>query len=211
MAASPRRQDFDGETDAGLPPEERSRAETYLLLAHLLHAPPTAELLDALGALEGNPSEFGEALGGLARAARETLPAQLADEYRRLFEGMPEATLMPYGSHYLTGKLFGRPLAELRIAMARLGLARSDDTREPEDHVASVLEIMAGLILGSFSEAPATLQEQGQFFDAHLWTWMPAFFRDLEQTAEGGFYAWVGSLGGRFIEVEREAFDLLGA
>ncbi|MGH6906153.1 MAG: TorD/DmsD family molecular chaperone [Geminicoccaceae bacterium] len=124
---------------------------------------------------------------------------------------MPEAKLMPYASHYLTGKLFGRPLAELRIAMARLGLARRDDAREPEDHIASVLEVMAGLILGSFGDAPASLWAQRRFFEAHVWTWTPAFFGDLERVGEGGFYARAGSFGRGFIEVERQAFEMLGA
>jgi TorA maturation chaperone TorD len=192
-------------------PEEESRAETYLLLAHLLHAPPAAGLLAALGALEGDPSELGQALAALARTARETPPAQVADQYRQLFEGVPTARLMPYGSHYLTGKLFGRPLAELRIAMAYLGLARSDEAREPEDHVASVLEVMAGLILGNFGDGPASLRQQRQFFDAHFGTWVPAFFGDLEQTAEGGFYARAGSFGRAFLAIEVKAFEMLGA
>ena len=121
---------------------------------------------------------------------------------------MPKAKLMPYGSHYLTGKLFGRPLAELRIAMSRLGIGRSDDAREPEDHVASVLEVMAGLILGSFGAGTATLPAQRQFFDAHVRTWLPAFFGDLE--AEAGFYARLGAFGRRFLEIERQAFEMLG-
>jgi nitrate reductase assembly molybdenum cofactor insertion protein NarJ len=76
---------------AGRAPEERSRAETYPLLAHLLHAPPTAELLGALGALESDGSELGQALAGLAQAAREMPPARVAAEYRQLFEGVPKA------------------------------------------------------------------------------------------------------------------------
>ena len=191
-----------------VPDEERSRAEVYLLLAHLLRAPPKAELLGALAALEGDGSELGQALGALARAARETAPARVGAAYRELFEGMPKARLMPYGSHYLTGKLFGRPLAELRIAMARLGIGRSDDAREPEDHAASVLEVMAGLILGSFGAAPATLPQQRRFFDAHVRTWMPAFFSDLE--GQAGFYARVGAFGRGFLEIERQAFEMLG-
>jgi TorA maturation chaperone TorD len=210
MPGSDRAQALDGEAGAGLAPEEQSRAETYLLLAHLLHGPPGAGLLDALGVLAGDASELGRARAALAQAARETAPAAVASEYRALFEGLPEAKLMPYGSHYLTGKLFRRPLAELRIAMARLGLARRDDAREPEDHITSVLEIMAGLILGSFGDGPASLREQRGFFEAHLGTWTPAFFGDLERVAEGGFYARTGSFGRCFIEVERQAFALLG-
>lgn len=193
---------------AAVADEERSRAEFYLLLAHLLRAPPEAGLLGALGALEGDASALGQALAALALAARETTPTRVAAAYRDLFEGMPKAKLMPYGSHYLAGKLFGRPLAELRIAMSDLGAVRSDQAREPEDHVASVLEVMAGLILGRFGAAPAPLAEQRRFFEAHVRTWTPAFFGDLE--AEAGFYARVGAFGRRFLEVERQAFEMLG-
>jgi hypothetical protein len=81
MAASHVRKELDGETGVGLAPEEQSRAETYLLLAHLLHAPPAARLLDALGALEGDPSELGLARAALARAARATAPPEVATSW----------------------------------------------------------------------------------------------------------------------------------
>ena len=67
---------------------------------------------------------------------------------------------------------------------------------------------MAGLILGSFGAAPATLPEQRRFFEAHVRTWTPAFFSDLE--GQAGFYARVGAFGRRFLEVERQAFEMLG-
>jgi TorA maturation chaperone TorD len=69
---------------------------------------------------------------------------------------------------------------------------------------------MAGLILGRFGDGPAALPEQRRFFEDHVRTWMPTFFGDLEASAGDGFYARVGGLGARFLELECQAFDLLG-
>ena len=71
--------------------------------------------------------------------------------------------LTPYASYYLTGLLYDKPLAELRRDMENLGIAPDDDNKEPEDHIASLCEIMHGLILGSFGVS-VSLRDQKNFF-----------------------------------------------
>lgn len=51
--------------------------------------------------------------------------------------------------------------------MSAYGATESDDGSEPEDHAASVLEVMAGLIDGRFGQ-PASIEQQKQFYDAHI-------------------------------------------
>jgi len=197
-------------TDAGtsaLPDEEILRAQGYGLLANLLARPPEAEMLHALATVEGDDSPLGAAFSALAAAARATDADAVAAEYGTLFIGVTGGELSPYGSYYLTGFLNEKPLAELRGDMARLGIARDDSVKEPEDHIASLCEMMAGLIAGAFG-APAALAEQRAFHDRHIAPWAPRFFADLEASSSAGFYRAVGTLGRRFLEIESQAFAL---
>ena len=61
---------------------------------------------------------------------------------------------MPYSSYYLTGTLYGRPLARLRETLRLLGIEKVGGPSEPEDHAASLCEIMANFITGPLA-APA--------------------------------------------------------
>ena len=69
--------------------------------------------------------------------------------------------LVPFASYYRTGFLNEKPLAKLRGDMARLGIARAESVKEPEDHIAALCEMMAGLITGAFG-APQGLAAQQQ-------------------------------------------------
>jgi TorA maturation chaperone TorD len=122
-----------------------------------------------------------------------------------LFAGLGQGALLPYASHYLTGSLYGRPLARLRETFGRLGIERDRGHSEPEDHVAILCEIMASLIGGDLAVPPGADRE---FFEKHLARWIRRFFVDLENVKSADFYARVGSLGRTFVDVETEAFAL---
>jgi TorA maturation chaperone TorD len=113
--------------------------------------------------------------------------------------------LSPYASHYLTGAVYGRPLARLRDALRHLGIEKAAGRSEPEDHAAILCEIMTGLVGGDIA-APAGADRE--FFEKHLAPWIRRFFLDLERAQSADFYARVGALGRTFIEVETEAFAL---
>lgn len=187
--------------------EDRHRARCYRLLSHLLAHVPQGETLAVVGALEGDASLLGQAIDTLAAAARDTTPERADDEYHDLFIGVGRGELVPHGSFYLTGFLNEKPLARLRQDMARLGVERAEDTHEPEDHIASVCEIMAGLIEGSFG-TPASLPEQAAFFDRHVAPWALQFFTDLENAEAAVLYRPVGTLGRLFMDIETTAFEM---
>ncbi len=92
--------------------------------------------------------------------------------------------------------------------MARLGIESSPGLSEPEDHVASLLEMMQGLITGLFG-APLVLAEQRAFFDTHLGSWMPRFLNDLEQAKSARFYRAVAMVGRVFLAIETQAFAMV--
>jgi len=188
-------------------PEEALRAQLYRLLARLLAAPPDQTLLDLTAGLGGDDSPLGQGLEGLARAAARATPAAAAEEYFDLFIGIGRGELVPYASFYLTGFLNERPLARLRGDMAELGIVRAAEVKEPEDHIAALCEMMAGLIEGSFG-APAGLAGQRRFFERHIAPWAARFFADLETARAAVLYVPVGTVGSAFMAIETSAFAM---
>jgi TorA maturation chaperone TorD len=81
--------------------------------------------------------------------------------------------------------------------------------KEPEDHVAALCVVMAGLIDGSYG-MPQPLAVQRVFFETHMAPWIGRFFADLEGAQAAVFYAAVGRLGRRFVEIESAAFAMDG-
>ena len=190
--------------------EDAFRAQWYGLLAAVLRTPPGRAELERLAALAGDETDFGQDVSALAEAAREALsgdPKALQQENFDLFVGVGRGELLPYGSYYLAGFLYEKPLAKLRGDMRRLGIARAEGVREPEDHIAALMEMMSGLITGAFGEA-ADLATQRHFFAVHLGSWAPRFFEDLETAEAARFYRAVGRLGRRFLAIEAEAFEM---
>lgn len=195
----------DPDVESGVSEEDLLRANVYLLLGQLLAKPPDRATLDMVGGLEGDDSGMGQALNTLAAAARASTPEAVDDEYHALFIGVGQGELNPYGSYYLTGFLYEKPLANLRFDMTELGIARTEDVHEPEDHIAALCEMMCGLITGAFG-VPADLVEQQKFFSAHIAPWAHRFFEDLERARSAAFYMPVGTVGRLFMEIENQAF-----
>jgi TorA maturation chaperone TorD len=184
---------------------DAARAQEYALLATLLVRAPDAALLAQLGALRGDASPLGLAHAALGEAASATTAERVEREYFDLFIGLGRGELLPYGSYYLTGFLHERPLARLREDLGKIGIERSEGVAEPEDHAAIVLEIMAGVIGGTF---PAPAGTDRDLFERHLAPWIGRFFSDLERAEAADFYRRVGELGRIFMDVETEAFAL---
>lgn len=186
---------------------DQSRVHVYRLLARLLREPPDTALLAILTQMTGDDSELGRAITDLANAAAASSLAASRDEYNVLFIGLGRGILTPFGSYYLTGFMHEKPLARLRDDMRPLGIARSDDVKDPEDHVAALMEMMAGLIDGSFGAAQP-LSAQRAFFDRHVASWTSHFFKDLEGCASANFYKPVGRIGRLFMAIEQGAFEM---
>jgi len=184
--------------------EDALRADLYGLLATLLSGPPSSEVIASTAGLSGDSSELGVAVNELARLAATSTPADLAREYNALFIGLGRGELLPYGSFYLTGFLHEKPLALLREHMKAFGIARNEDVKEPEDHIATLCEMMAGLIRGAFG-APLKPKDQEAFFNTHVAPWAEHFFTDLEKASGSVFYAPVGKIGRAFMRIEIEA------
>ena len=94
--------------------------------------------------------------------------------------------------------------------MAVRGITRAQNVYEPEDNIASLMEMMGGMIVGRFG-TPATLEDQKTFFNKHIAPWAAHFFSDLEAAKNSVLYASLGTLGRAFMEIEREAFRMTSA
>lgn len=184
---------------------ETARSLVYRLLGHTLAQPPDAGLLSRLACLDGDDSAIGTALRELANQARNTTVDAARTEYDALFIGIARGELVPYASFYLTGFLHERPLARLRADLARLGLARLPGRSDPEDHIATICEVMASLI-----ERPGS-PAQAEFFSRHLDPWGTGFFTDLERAASARFYRSIGAIGRLMIELDRQGFAYAAA
>lgn len=187
--------------------EDRARAQIYRLLGVLLGNPPSSDLLGGLASLQGDDTLLGRASKNLAALAQRTTPFDLEKEYNNLFVGLGRGELLPYASYYLTGFLNEKPLADLRSDLMARGIKTRSDIKEPEDHIGTLCEIMAGIIAGEFP-CDSDLPSQKAFFDAHLAKWAALFFTDLEEARSAIFYAPVGSLGRAFMTVETDAFAI---
>ncbi|NNE52287.1 MAG: molecular chaperone TorD family protein [Sulfitobacter sp.] len=191
-------------------PEDRLRADLYNFLGLMLSGPPDQMLLDQCAGLSGDETELGQAIAALARVAKASKPRRVQSEFNALFIGVGRGELLPYASYYLTGFLNEKPLAQLRTDMVAQGMTRSENVFEPEDNIASLMEMMAAMIVGRFRD-PAPLEAQKAFFNKHIAPWAGHFFADLEAARNSVLYASLGSVGNAFIEIEREAFRMTAA
>jgi TorA maturation chaperone TorD len=196
---------MSGEPSPTMDEIDLARSREYSLLSVLLLRSPDAHMLGRLAALVGDASPIGTAHAAVAQAARRLDAEQVGREYFNLFVGVGRGELLPYASFYLTGSLNGRPLAVLRQTLQRLGIERVAGLTEPEDHAGILCEVMAALTGGSIA-APAHASQD--FFVEHLAPWMPRLFHDVERAGFADFYASVGALGRRFMEIEIESLTL---
>lgn len=195
-------QDSDDVLDA----VEQARGQLYLLLANLLRdAPSVGTLREIAGLGQAGEGAIGAALAELARQAGATTAEAAAREHFTLFVGVGRGELVPFASYYRTGFLYERPLVKVREDLRILGVQRGDESGDPEDGIAFLCEVMAGMALRRFASAP--LFERA-FFNRHLAPWAEGFFADLERADAADFYRAVGRLGKEFIAVERDAFAL---
>ena len=187
--------------------EDQLRADMYSFLANLLRAEPSAELVDQLTKLESDESPIGKSIKTLSKLASSLDLPTIRDEYVRIFIGVGRGEILPFASYYLTGFLKDKPLAKLRNDMKEIGIELAENVKEPEDHIASLFDMMSGLILGKFSKR-FSIGEQKEFFNKHLASWVDLLMRDIESSRIAVFYSPIGTIGREFMEIERSSFSM---
>ncbi|BDY06992.1 molecular chaperone TorD family protein [Ferrimonas sp. YFM] len=189
-----------------VPELQQFRADIYQLLAALLRSAPSQDLMDFLSQLEVSSDEDGEmvrAWSGLKLAAQTYSVESVTQEYTDLFIGLGHGEVIPYASWYMTGTLMDTQLVQLRQDLARLGFAREEQVKEPEDHIAAICEVMAVLLL----ETPQHVQLS--FWNKHLKPWADRLWSDLANAKAAAFYAAVAHLAEQFFTQEADEFAAL--
>lgn len=206
-------------------PEDGARAAFYALLARLFTTGPDAALLAAIAAAaplsvatstgEGGDDTADDGAQGLA-AAWEALRAASAagdaaairQEYDDLFVGVGKSEVNLHASHWLTGFMMEKPLAELRSTLAGLGLGRRADAQMVEDHVAAVFETMRILVGGGDSIAPVPFVVQKTFFEQHVAPWTFRCLDEIVMSPLAIYYGAVAQFANKFLAIERDAFAI---
>jgi len=194
--------------NAPLPAEEAARADLYALLARLLYAGPTAELLQGIADAEGMAapdSVLGQAWDALRAACASTSVSSAAQEYDDLFIATGRAPVSIYASHYLSANGKEQTLVNLRGELSRLGLQRQADAVEPEDHLAGLLDVMRHLILRA-GDGDVALQEG--FFRSYLAPCYRPFAAALQEQPQARFYRQLTQLFVCFLDIEVECFQI---
>lgn len=191
--------------------EDRGRTDLYALLARLLYAGPDRALLDSLVRHEdlfgADDVPLGRAWRALARAARDADPEALRLEYDSKFVGVGKAEVTLYTSYYLTAAGRERVVVALRDELRELGLVRTGDTHEPEDHIAALCEVMRHLVsLGSDDHA---IGRQRQFFMRYISTAYIQLTDAILGTAATQFYKDVARVARVFFDIESQSFEMV--
>lgn len=200
-----------------LHPEDQARADFYALLAALYAGGPDGALLQAIARAPalGVPAfidrdaakamELASAWEMLQAASAAMVAEAAGQEYVELFVGVGKCEVNLHGSHWLTGFMMDKPLAELRATLAGLGLARKPDATMVEDHVSALCETMRLLIAGAAGRAPADPAVQRRFFDAHIAPWFERCTAAIRTHALANYYRRVAEFTECFLALERES------
>lgn len=125
-----------------------------------------------------------EALGVVDESIPHLRLLELQNEYVRLFiNSMPEVPCPPYGSVYLEGRCMGESTVELLELYQKYGLT----TDEMPDHIAVELEFL--FYLHHLLERGEAVESDLARILEHLDSWVPVFFKRIEEHDRTGFYS----------------------
>ena len=192
--------------------EDRVRADLYALVAALFAAAPGPEFLAALAAAPELPDDPDSPLAApynaLLRASR-AMDADAADqEYTELFIGVGKSEVNLHASHWMSGFMMDKPLAELRADLAGLGLARREASIMLEDHLSAVAETMRLLVAGGEGRPPSPLAVQRAFFDAWIASWAFDCCTAISGCPLANYYRGAAELTRAFLAIERDSFAM---
>jgi len=129
---------------------------------------------------------------------------ELAADFSQLFLTDAKKGAPPYASVYLseTGQLFEAPHHEMVAIFEKEGLMIDPDFKEPADHIAIQLDYLGNLIMKE-SEYPA--QEQAEFINQQLLSWLGKFVNATKRVNNSGFYQGVCQLLLAYVEQDLAA------
>ncbi|MGQ8817672.1 Tat proofreading chaperone DmsD [Serratia sp. NA_13] len=176
-------------------------ALTGRVLGVLLYAPPESvdgqQLLATLSESEwvkewpyGDAEQLQTAAALIASGIEDEQEESLAEAYQRLFVGPDTLPAPLWGSVYLDKEnvLFGNSTLRLRRWLRSNGIDAQHDRNEPEDHIGTLLMMVAWLA----EEHQGGLVEQ--LLTKHLLPWAPRYLELLQANAQHPFYQGLAQL-----------------
>ncbi|GAB6051485.1 molecular chaperone TorD [Magnetospira thiophila] len=178
----------------------------------------TPEGLAFLSSLAAHPTLNGitETLRSLVEGMDDlqSCSLDLASAYARLFLGVGgHRAAPPYESAYVSprGTLFQEPTKAMADLLRELELSLSDDLKEPPDHIAVQLNVVAELAermnaaerSGDRVTMDVWREKQIDMLDAHLLSWLRPFSEDCRRHDPSPFYATVATATVSFLEQDR--------
>ena len=194
-------------------PEDQARAEIYALLSNLFYRPPPQQLLQTIATgqtlcNDGADSGFCRAWRALQQAAANADAEAVKEEFDTAFIGTGRQPVMLYGSFYLAGFLNDKPLAQLRGELTQMGLTRSGNRHETEDHISALCDVMRFLIVGDHDVPSATLEVQRDFFLRYIKSWNTQLCDTVTSANATLFYKHVAQFAREFFDLENESFAI---
>jgi len=190
--------------------EDAARAQLYALIGRLFYGPPDANLLaeihQSAGAESGehDDTRLGAAWRALQEGCGSVSPAMIRQEYDDLFVGVGRAPVTPYLFGYAEPFAPDRHLVRLRDQLTEWGFLRRNNVFEVEDHVSALSDVMRLII-----EEGRPLEEQQLFFASFVYPGALLFFAAVQQAPAAAFYKLVVAFAHAFVEVEKEAFEMV--
>ena len=189
--------------------ELRDRAEIYKILSQLFFYPEDdffeklseigdfiKRILEEVYNSEGLLEEFIEAIEEL----RTLPPQELQAEHTRLFiNSYPTLPTPPYESAYREMLLMGDYAEEVGKYYSLYNLEVPEDL---PDHISYELDFMRFLL----EEGDTELARE--FFEEHIFQWVPDFVSDLRNESRLKFYKFVANFLDDFLEREKKEFHI---
>ena len=187
------------------------RAALYGVFAHLFADRPSAELLERIAEADqmivAEDSILAREWQALCLVAGSVDPAAVSNEFDALFVSTSLPPVSLYASSYMSGRLRGQLLAELREDLARIGYARAEQSAEYEDHFSALCDVMRGLI-GESTVSEDAVEQQQVFFQHYLAPWHGRLFEKVDKAVGADFYRKVARVADVFLTHETQYFEL---
>ena len=193
-------------------PEDQARADLYAVLARLFADAPDAAFLATLGGAERLADPLAKPMAAAWNRLLDASAAMDADaaaqEYTDLFVGVGKSEVNLHASHWESGFMMEKPLAELRGELDDLGLARKSAATMLEDHLAALCETMRIMIAGVGDRRPSSMTEQRNFFQKRLLPWIFDCCAAIEKSSLANYYRRVAEFTTLFMALERDSIAM---
>jgi TorA maturation chaperone TorD len=140
---------------------------------------------------------------------------ELEWEYTRLFIGPYIAPIVPYESSYIDKRMMGKSMIRARKKYMEVGIGKSPEFSESEDHIGLELQFMCYLCdreiegLEKREDISEYLDIQNEFLNDCLLRWVPDFCNDILKSDKAAFYKGIAKITRGFLFLDNDIINEL--